>query len=60
MVESLVKSATTILRTARSHTQAWGSIVPLADTLEEIAKNRLVIFGEKHGNEHVIKFQTQI
>ena len=54
MVESLGKIATTIFRTARNSN--WGSIAPLGDTLEDIAKSKLVIFGEKHGNKHVIEF----
>ena len=58
MVEALQKSSTILFRTARS--SSWGSLATCQEMLEDLAKKRMVVFGEKHGNKDVIELQTSI
>ena len=58
MVESAANTPNTLFRTARNN--AWGTTASSKEALDDIAANRLVVFGEKHGNKHVIELQTNI
>ena len=53
MVEAISKSSTILFRTARN--SAWGTIATRQDMLEDLAKKRMIVFGEKHENKDVIE-----
>ena len=58
MVESNSQTSNTLFRTTRDST--WGTTATQKEALDEMASSKLVIFGEKHGNNHVVDLQTSI
>jgi hypothetical protein len=56
------RNNTKFFRVGRRYSEKnkWGQTVPLWQALDEIAKHKIIIFGDFHANNHVVEMLAHV